>query len=200
MGVEYLILLLLVFMLLAVLIAVETRDLLSSVISLGAGGFALSVIFLLLGAPDLAITQVVVEVIALVLLIRLVVTRHDTTSETPRDALRTGLVLLGGGVLLVGMFLAVGGSGAAGSIPQFGKPLMGKVDPSAEPRAGQPVAARYLANAAEETGAGNVVMAVLLDYRAYDTLGEATVIFVSILGAYAVLRRVGRRGEQELAS
>jgi multisubunit Na+/H+ antiporter MnhB subunit len=36
-------------------------------------------------------------------------------------------------------------------------------------------------------------MGVLLDYRAYDTLGEATVIFVSILGAYALLRHVGRK-------
>ena len=194
MGVEYLILLLLAFMLLAVLIAVEARDLLSAVISLGAGGFALSVIFLLLGAPDLAITQVVVEVIALVLLIRLVVTRRDTTSETPRDALRTGLVLLGGGVLLVGMFLAVGGATSAGTIPEFGQPLMSK-DIEGPAR---PVTTDYLARSAEETGAANVVMAILLDYRGYDTLGEATVIFVSIIGAYAVLRRIGRRKEQEV--
>ncbi len=45
------------------------------------------------------------------------------------------------------------------------------------------------------TGATNTVAAVLLDYRAYDTLGEATVIFVSIIGAYAILRRVGRKKE-----
>jgi multicomponent Na+:H+ antiporter subunit B len=194
MGVEYLILLLLAFMLLAVLIAVEARDLLSSVISLGAGGFALSVIFLLLGAPDLAITQVVVEVIALVLLIRLVVTRKDTTSETPRDALRTGLVLLGGGVLLVGMFFAVGGATSTGTIPEFGQPLMSR-DIEGPAR---PVTADYLARSAEETGAANVVMAILLDYRGYDTLGEATVIFVSVIGAYAVLRRIGRRKEREV--
>ncbi|HUS91557.1 MAG TPA: hydrogen gas-evolving membrane-bound hydrogenase subunit E [Phycisphaerae bacterium] len=198
---EYLVISLLVFMLIAVLIAVEARDLLSSVISLGAGGFALSVLFLLLGAPDLAITQVVVEVIALVLLIRLVVTRRDTTSETPRDALRTGLVLLAGGVLLVGMFFAVGGTGALGTVPPFGEPIMGEADLATLSKTpGQPVAARYLTDAAGQTGAGNAVMAVLLDFRAYDTLGEATVIFVSILGAYAVLRRVGRRGHQELAS
>ena len=44
----------------------------------------------------------------------------------------------------------------------------------------------------EKTGASNTIGAILLDYRAYDTLGEATVIFVSIIGAYAVLRKVGR--------
>ena len=94
MGVEYLILALIAFMLIAALVAVEARDLLSSVIALGAAGFALSVIDLLMGAPDLAITQVVVEVIALVLLIRVVVTRRDTTALAARDALRTGAVLL----------------------------------------------------------------------------------------------------------
>jgi len=196
MGVEYFILLLLGFMLIAVLIAVETGDLLSSVIAIGAAGFALSVIFLLLGAPDLAITQVVVEVVALVFLIRLVVTRRDTTRETPRDALRTGAVLLAGGILLVGAFFAAGGAGQSGTIPPFGRPVLaGSPDDAVQPGVSQ----GYLARSAEETGAANVVMAILLDYRAYDTLGEATVIFVSILGAYAILRHVGRRRE-ELAS
>ena len=66
-------------------------------------------------------------------------------------------------------------------------------NPSAEV---PPVSADYLAKSKTETGAANAVMAVLLDYRAYDTLGEATVIFVSILGAYAMLRHVGRKREE----
>ncbi|MCK5557900.1 MAG: DUF4040 domain-containing protein [Candidatus Hydrogenedentes bacterium] len=181
MGVEYLIVLLIVFMLIAALIAVETRDLLSSVIALGAAGFALSIIDLLLGAPDLAITQMVVEVIALVLLIRVVVTRRDTSSQEPRDTLRTAAVMLGGGILLVAAFFAVT---ASGSIPPFGQPLLAGPTPG--------VSFEYLAGSASETGAANAVMGVLLDYRAYDTLGEATVIFASILGVYTILRRVGR--------
>jgi multisubunit Na+/H+ antiporter MnhB subunit len=36
-------------------------------------------------------------------------------------------------------------------------------------------------------------MGIVLDSRGYDTLGEATVIFTAIIGAYAVLRRTGRR-------
>ena len=193
MGLEYLIVALILFMVVAALIAVEARDLLSSVISVGAAGFALSVIDLLLGAPDLAITQVVVEVIALVLLVRVVLTRDDTSATEPRDALRTGAVLLAGGVLLAAVFFAVGGRpGREAAIPQFGRPLMSK--PEAAPV--WPVSADYLDKAAGETGAANSVMAILLDYRAYDTLGEATVIFVSILGVYVILRRVGRKGSQ----
>jgi len=188
MGMEYLIAALIAFMFVAALVAVEARDLLSSVISLGAAGFALSVIDLLLGAPDLAITQVVVEVVALVLLVRVVLTRTDTSVTAPRDALRTATVLLAGGVLLVAAFVAVGGAGSDGAMPPFGEPRLS--DPAAAPV--EPVSAEYLAKAPDETGAANAVMAILLDYRAYETLGEATVIFVSILGLYAILRRVGR--------
>ena len=82
-------------------------------------------------------------------------------------------------------------------MPRFGQPVLsgkGDVEPG--------VSADYLANAATDTdkgtGAANAVTAVLLDYRAYDTLGEATVIFVSIIGAYAILRRVGRTRGGEL--
>ena len=59
------------FMILGSLVAVETADLLSAAICVGAVGFALSVIDLLLGAPDLAVTQVVVEVICLLSLIHI---------------------------------------------------------------------------------------------------------------------------------
>ena len=74
-----LLLVLIGFMVVGSLVAIETRGLLSSVISVGAVGFALSVVFLLLGAPDLAIVQVVVEVIAVVMLLRLIVVREDVT-------------------------------------------------------------------------------------------------------------------------
>ena len=197
MGVELLILVLIAFMLIAALVAVETRDLLSSVICLGAAGFALSVIDLLAGAPDLAITQVVVEVIALVLLIRVVRTRRDTSGEAPRDALRIAVVLLAAGLFLAVALVALGGLSDKGVMPPFGKSALTHAKDAPVPPG---VSADYLARASQGrpaggTGAANVVTAVLLDYRAYDTLGEATVIFVSILGAYAILRRVGRRKE-----
>jgi len=194
MGIELFIVVLIVFMLLAALVAVEAKDLLSSVIAVGAAGFALSVIDLLVGAPDLAITQVVVEVIALVLLIRVVLTRDDTSVTTTRDVLRTGAVLLGAGVLLAAVFFAIGGRGTGqeggGTLPPFGQPVLSHAPDAAVPPG---VAADYLERGADQTGAVNIVTDILLDFRAYDTLGEATVIFVSILGAYAILRRIGRR-------
>jgi len=166
-------LLLIGFVLLACVIAVEAKGLLSTVISVGAAGLALSVIFLLLGAPDLAITQVVVEVLCLVLLIRAAVVREDTTFDVRRDRFVVAVALVGCGVFMALSFYAMQ------SMVAFGSPLMTLAD-------------QYLTSGLKETGAANYVMAVLLDFRAYDTLGEATVIFCSIIGAYAVIRKVGR--------
>jgi multisubunit Na+/H+ antiporter MnhB subunit len=47
---------------------------------------------------------------------------------------------------------------------------------------------QYLADGLKQTGSANIVTSVLLDYRAFDTLGEATVLFAAVLGALAVLR------------
>lgn len=44
-------------------------------------------------------------------------------------------------------------------------------------------------NAQNETGANNAVTAVVFDYRGYDTLGEATVLFTAIAGVMAMFRR-----------
>ena len=60
------------------------------------------------------------------------------------------------------------------------------------------VVSRYLEHGAEETGSENLVTAIILDYRGYDTGGEVTVIFtaaVAVLGIMALTR--GRRDEEE---
>ena len=105
---------LLAFMVLAALVAVETRDLLSSVLCLGAVGFGLAVADLLLGAPDLALTQAVVEVFAVVLLIRTVLIREDTTHEFTTDTAHVALV--GGLVVLlaIGAYLGFSEIGPTG--------------------------------------------------------------------------------------
>jgi len=166
------------FILVASVIAIETKDLLSSVISVSAAGAALAIIFLLLGAPDLAFTQVVVEVIFMVLLIRATVRHDDTTVESHRDmfSVASGLVFVGV-LVLVSVF-------AFRSMTPFGQPLMTLSQP-------------YLSRSFTDTGAANAVTGVLLDFRAYDTLGEATVIFTAVIGAFAVLRHLGRKRAAE---
>ncbi len=47
---------------------------------------------------------------------------------------------------------------------------------------------RYLEAGVAETGAVNIVSSVIIDYRAFDTLGEATVLFVAIAAVIATLK------------
>ncbi|MFW6368550.1 MAG: hydrogen gas-evolving membrane-bound hydrogenase subunit E [Spirochaetota bacterium] len=68
------------------------------------------------------------------------------------------------------------------------------------PRAGSPdtpvhneVAARYLTGVADDTNAPNVVNSIVTDYRAVDTLGEATVLFVAATAVATVLAGVTDR-------
>ena len=57
----------------------------------------------------------------------------------------------------------------------------------------------YIKEGLEKTGASNIVTSILLDYRAYDTLGEATVLFTAIIGALAIFREKARikKGEKK---
>lgn len=53
------------------------------------------------------------------------------------------------------------------------------------------VSGHYIAQGVAETGALNMVTAIYLNYRAYDTLGEAVVFFASALGVFMLLRKEG---------
>ena len=50
-------------------------------------------------------------------------------------------------------------------------------------------------NAQEETGSNNVVTSVVFDYRGFDTLGEATILFTAVMGVLLLLRTEKRRKE-----
>jgi multisubunit Na+/H+ antiporter MnhB subunit len=165
---------LLLFMIFGAIVAIEVRDLLSSVIAVGAVGFALCLAFLILKAPDLAITQLVVEILCLIILIRATIKRDLPLVIEGRWVFNTVSTLA---FIAVFLFFA---SAALNEIPRFGEPIM-------------EVVRKYLTEGVLKTGAVNLVTAVILDFRAYDTLGEATVLFTSVIGIMAVLRRPGRK-------
>ena len=166
---------LLIFLLIAAVIAVWTDNLLSSVICVGAIGYVGSLMFLLLRAPDIAITQIVVEVLALVILIRATISRDKTFISGDREFFGTVV----SSVVILIIFLA--GMQVFTTLPAFGSPIFATL-PDTASRA-------YLAQSLQKTGAANVVASVILDFRAYDTLGEATVLFTSIIGATVILRK-----------
>jgi multisubunit Na+/H+ antiporter MnhB subunit len=89
------------------------------------------------------------------------------------------LIVLGVAVLILGVLVVI-----AMDLPEFG---------SATSPSRNETMDRYIKNVREDTGSLNAVTAVVFDYRAYDTLGEATVLFTA--AAAAVMATGGRHHE-----
>jgi multisubunit Na+/H+ antiporter MnhB subunit len=170
--------LLILLTVIAAVITVATPNLLYSVISLGAVGFLLAIVFLFLAAPDIAIVQIGVEIVSLVILIRATLGRDEQMVKVTKPLI--GVAFAAALVAVIGLF----GLQVFTGFPEFGVPVMERI-------ADAP-ATTYLQDGLAETGAPNIVTAVLLDFRAWDTLGEATVLFCAALGTAAVLRRRAR--------
>ena len=179
--IEIAVLFLLLFMIVGMLFVLEIENLLSAVVMMGAIGFGLSVIFLLLGAPDLAIVQIAVEVISLVILIR--ATIHRDIKERADESLSqvSTIPIL---VCLLLFFLLI--YPAMSFLPVFGSPVFMNYYSSS---------IYYLQEGFKITGAPYIVSAIILDFRGYDTLGEAIVLFTSILGALSILRYRNKKKE-----
>ena len=170
--------LLILLTVIAAIITVLTTNLLHAVISVGAVGFLLAIVFLFLSAPDVAIVQIGVEVVSLVILIRATLGREVQKLKTTHIVV--GVSFAVAFVAVVGLF----GIQVFNQFPEFGASVMQRFTDAPS--------LTYLRDGLVETGAPNMVTAVLLDFRAWDTLGEATVLFCAALGAAAVLRRNAR--------
>ena len=146
----------------------------AAVLFLGGVGYGVAVLFLIQGAPDLALTQLLVETLALVIFV--LVLRHlPERFEAPRWRLREGapLIVSAGMGVFVAAFILI----AAGS------------------RTAPPVSDEYVARALPEGGGRNVVNVILTDFRGLDTVGEITVLTVATLGISSLVRAGRRRGE-----
>lgn len=168
---------LLCFMIVGSVVALEIKDILSSIVAVGIVGLALSLSFLFLQAPDLAVVQFLFEIFALLILLRAFVKKDYHEMEPSRInrllGAITALILVAVFALSVHVFK---------KLPAFGEPLL-------------TTSGHYLLQGPGEVGAANLVAAVILDYRAYDTLGELTVLFTAILGALTILRIRRQRKE-----
>lgn len=145
----------------------------TAVLYLGAVGYGTAVLFVLQGGPDLALTQFLVETLALVIFV--FVLRRLPTSFAPHKLRLSQSVRLGV-ALAVGVFVTAA------------------VLVSGQARTAPPASQAYLDQALSEGGGSNVVNVVLVDFRGFDTLGEITVLAVAAMGiASLVLAGRGRR-------
>jgi len=167
----------LVFMIIGAIYALHAKDLLSAVVAMGIVGYGLVICFLLLKAPDLAIVQIVVETITLVMMVAVVLdsTREEIAITLDRRAI---IQMIAGFIVFAGLFyffiLAI----------EHLDPLGAHTLRMSE---------TYVNGAVELTGSVNLVTGVLFDFRAYDTLGEAVILYTAALGVLTLLRIKGKK-------
>lgn len=170
MPVELWLIFILIIMIIASIAALEMNDILSSIVAIGVVGLGVSVSFLFLQAPDLAIVQFLFEIFALIILLKAFLGKEYHKEKPSRiNKLLSGVTV----ITLAAIFIF--SVSVFELLPPFGEPLM-------------TTSQYYLDSSAKDTGAANIVSSIILDYRAYDTLGEITVLFTAILGAFTILR------------
>lgn len=165
---------------LAVICVVLLRRWTTQLIALSVAGFLTTFYFVLYRAPDLALTQILVEAVSLILVLVLL-SRFPKSAERgevtwrPRPARRIfNLVLaLGVGALMTSLVLWINARPAARTVGEW-----------------------YAANTVEVAKGTNAVNTILVDFRGFDTLGEITVLLIATLGALGLLMRYKRTPEE----
>jgi multicomponent Na+:H+ antiporter subunit A len=162
--------------LIAVLIA---RDRLTAIVSLGIQGFAVALIFLLFGAPDLAFTQFMVETLAVVIL-ALVMTRLRLSATDPRHGARRLFDIV--------LSLACGLGFALVLMRATQAPFNTELSDF------------FNAHSKLIAHGTNVVNVIIVDFRGTDTLGEIAVVAVTGLAILALIRIRGNTGRKLAAN
>ncbi|MDF1607310.1 putative monovalent cation/H+ antiporter subunit A [Hoeflea sp. YIM 152468] len=149
------------------LAVIYARDRLTAIVSLGIQGFAVALIFMLFGAPDLSFTQFMVETLAVVIL-ALVMTRLRLTASDHRPTLQKAFdmsvaVACGGGFMLY--LLAVTQQPFNTALSDF-----------------------FAAYSKLVAHGSNVVNVIIVDFRGTDTLGEIAVVMITGLAILSLIR------------
>ncbi|MDF7823163.1 proton-conducting transporter membrane subunit [Pontiellaceae bacterium B12227] len=155
-----------ILMISATFATVHSKSRLRSILSLGVVGFCMALLFTFFGAPDLAMTQLVIETLTVILLAlafyHLPTFRHGSTKRTRVIDI---IISISVGVIVTLLVLA-----------------------ALHVQTPTPVSDYYLDHSYKDAHGRNVVNVILVDFRALDTLGEITVLTIAALGAFALLK------------
>jgi len=151
---------------LAALVAVRTQDRFVAILALSVGGYGVALLYLLFGAPDLAMTQFAIETLTLILLVIVIIHLPGIQGKEPLGVrLRDGVVAVGCGALLTAIMSVI-----------VNIPLDRRVS-------------EFLAqNSYTEAQGHNIVNVILVDFRGVDTMGEITVLTIAAIGVYVLMR------------
>jgi NADH:ubiquinone oxidoreductase subunit 5 (subunit L)/multisubunit Na+/H+ antiporter MnhA subunit/multisubunit Na+/H+ antiporter MnhB subunit len=142
------------------------RDAISAIIFTGLTGFGTAATFLVMRAPDLALTQLLIEAVTVILLL-LALRFLPPLRARPRSPMfRVADFIL---ALSVGV-------GVFAFLMASSSPLQERIS------------TYYLENSYAEAGGRNVVNVILVDFRGYDTLGEIVVLAIVAVGVRALVK------------
>ena len=162
------------FVLACALATALLRDVLAAVIAFGAYSLGIAIIWVLLRAPDVGLTEAAVGAGVMTILFLL------TIAKTVRPADERTLERVDVRALGVAAALVLVLSTTLGALPPVGAEAPGSTGE---------VSTYYLEHADEETEVENAVTAVLASYRGFDTLGEAVVVYAAGVGILVVLHK-----------
>ncbi|TGC07913.1 hydrogen gas-evolving membrane-bound hydrogenase subunit E [Methanolobus halotolerans] len=163
------------FMIVAALGAALLPRYLPAIVSLSGLGYLVGLLFIYLQAPDLALTQVLVETLTTIIFLLAIVKipqkfrEHITPSVMTRDLLIASAVALTVFIMMI--------NATQGIVPPF-----------------ESLSHYFIEKSIPLAGGHNMVNVVLVDFRAYDTLGEIAVLCLAALGVYNLIHS---RGEEE---
>jgi multicomponent Na+:H+ antiporter subunit A len=142
------------------------RSRLGAVVALGVTGYGMGLIYILFGAPDLAMTQFAIETLVVILFV-LVLYRLPRFIDISSRAMRwrDAVVSTTIGGLITLLILTV-----AALPPQLRLKFY------------------FIENSLALAHGRNVVNVILVDFRALDTLGEITVLAIAAIGVFALLK------------
>lgn len=168
---------LIAFVLVTAIATALFRDVLSAIIVFGAYSLGMAIIYTLLLAPDVAMTEAAISAGVTTILLLLTIAK---TVRPSTDGLFESVNVPA--AIAVGAFALVLGAAVLPEIPAVG-------DPDAIAWANPEVTQYYLQNTYADTGVQNSVAAVLAAYRGFDTFGEAVVVFGAAVAVLLVLHR-----------
>ncbi len=145
---------------------------LTALLMVGGVGYAIAVLFVLRGAPDLALTQILVESVTLLAGLLVLTRLPDTALYQSRkgNGFRFAIAVASG-ALMTALALIIPGT-----------------------RTAAPVSDELAGPAVEFGGGSNIVNIILVDVRAWDTYGELTVLIVAATGVASLIFLVRRTG------
>jgi multicomponent Na+:H+ antiporter subunit A len=153
----------------AVIVVVIARSRLLAICSLGVVGAGIAMLFLMHGAPDVALTQLLVETLTVIVVSLILLRLPNLKARQPMAAtgkLWNGLLAIAFGTLITVLVLAVNQTELNRSVTDF-----------------------FEANSYIAAHGRNIVNVILVDFRSFDTLGEITVVALAGLAGYALIQK-----------